>query len=453
MDEASVTWCSSSGYHSLAPPRYTTTTTTTSETSHKFYPIGVCDEDDDESDDDSAWGEDEWPLERPLPLPEWGCGRPSLVFPSVQDYRRFLSRVTTRLRRALALQPYDSISNFVMFAEEYKASGFSSLQDFYRYYDPPLVSGRYTCVGLAADLASRLADLEGHYPGFKDAIYQVSCQEELPDEDIEKVISTEQPSAALSFKEHVLLCVRVRVEGRAGVVLLDPGYHVASPVTVMEDGLAPHSGPVLTATARSDVTRTYTYNFPSTTSSYVVWEVEEKRGGKSKFTKSLIHVSRPYLSGVDVTERRNLAYTFKTLLGRDAAGKFTAGFYFVIKPTPSSSTVTFFRKVNGEMKHIKAPLNYFLQRDEEVEEQEGELKEYIVEKGSWRNVKEQGKMREKRELDMEVEEAVVAVENGVGRGKGDVRATLCTLASLLQDKGFVGDLLELDKALDALAKQ
>lgn len=421
VDEASVTWCSSSGYHSQALRPFTTTNTT-SEAS-LILPFGGEDEDDDsdDSDDDSAWGEDEWPLERPLPLPEWGCGRPSLVFPTMQDYRRFISRVSTRLRRALALQPYDSVSNFVMFAEEYKASEFSSLQDFYRYYDPPLVSGRYTCVGLAADLASRLADLEGHYPGFKDSIYQVSCEEEVTEDEVADIISTEEPSPSASFKEHVLLCVRIRVEGRAGVVLLDPGYHVPCPVTVMEDGLAPHSGPVETATARSDVQRIYTYNFPSNSSSYVVWEVEERRGGKSKFTRSLVHVSRPYLSGVDVTERRNLAYPFKTLLGRDAAGKFTAGFYFVIKPSsPSSTTVSFFHNVNGEMKHVKKSLDYFLQNEER---------------------------------DDEVEAAVLAVENGVGRGRGDVRATLVTLARLLQDKGFLAELLELNKALETLGEQ
>ena len=114
-----MTWCSSSGYHSQ-PHHHrttTTTTTTTSEASHELFPGVNFDEDDgdddDDSDDDSAWGEDEWPLERPLPLPEWGCGRPSLVFKSVLDYRRFLSRVTTRLRLALAIQPYDSVSNFV----------------------------------------------------------------------------------------------------------------------------------------------------------------------------------------------------------------------------------------------------------------------------------------------------------------------------------------------------
>lgn len=278
---------------------------------------------------------------------------------------------------------------------------------------------------------------------------QVSCEEELSEEEVEDIISTEQPSPALSFKEHVLLCVRVRVEGRAGVVLLDPGYHVPCPVTVMEDGLSPHSGPVLTATARSDVTRTYTYNFPPSSSSYVVWEVEEQRGGKSKWSRSLIHVSRPYLSGVDVTERRNLAYTFKTLLGRDAAGKFTAGLYFVIKPSPSSSTITFFHKVDGEMKHVKKPVTYFLQHNEEEEQQEQLMKDYIIEKEAWKSEKEE-KIRKKREVDEEVEAAVIAVENGVRRERGDVRATLCALANLLQDKGFLADLLELNGALDAL---
>ncbi|KAK8385269.1 hypothetical protein O3P69_012237 [Scylla paramamosain] len=418
VEGASVMWCSSSGYHSQVP-RPLTTTTATSEASLKLLTGGG---DDDESDDDSAWGEDEWPLERPLPLPEWGCGRPSLVFSTMQDYRRFLTRVSTRLHRALALQPYDSVSNFVMFAEEYKASEFSSLQDFYRYYDPPLVSGRYTCVGLAADLASRLADLEGHYPGFKDSIYQVSCEEEVTEKEVVDIISTEEPSPSASLKEHVLLCVRIHVEGRVGVVLLDPGYHVPCPVTVMEDGLAPHSGPVETGTARSDVQRFYTYHFPSNSSSYVIWEVEERRSGRSKWTRSLVHVSRPYLSGVDVTERRNLAYTFKTLLGRDAAGKFNAGLYFVIKPSssPSSTAVSFFRKVNEEMKHVKKPLAYFLQSEE------------------------------KEELDDEVEESVLAVEIGVGRARGDIRATLVTLASFLQDKGFLDDLLELNGAQETL---
>lgn len=47
------------------------------------------------------------------------------------------------------------------------------MAEFYRDYDPPLLPGRYTCVGLAGDLATRLAVLETQYPGLKDATYQV----------------------------------------------------------------------------------------------------------------------------------------------------------------------------------------------------------------------------------------------------------------------------------------
>ena len=50
---------------------------------------------------------------------------------------------------------------------------YPSIKDFYRDYDPPVLPGRYTCVGLSSDLATRLATLEVHYPGLKDAMYQV----------------------------------------------------------------------------------------------------------------------------------------------------------------------------------------------------------------------------------------------------------------------------------------
>ncbi|XP_045128056.1 uncharacterized protein LOC123514300 [Portunus trituberculatus] len=256
MEEPSVMGCSSMGYHSQTPPHPTTTATTFENSCYR----SLLDS-DVVSDDDSDWREDEWPQDRPLPLPEWGRERASLAFASLRDYMSFLSRVASHQRQTISIHPYDSVSNFIEFSEEYMASEFTSLQEFYRYYDPPLVSGRYSCVGLAADLASRLAYLEGHYPGFKDAIYQVSCEEELKDDYIGRMISSGQITTTTCIKEHMLLCVRVCVEGRAGVVLLDPGYHLPHPVTVMEDGLSPHSGPVNAATARSNVVRTYRYYF------------------------------------------------------------------------------------------------------------------------------------------------------------------------------------------------
>lgn len=350
-------------------------------------------------------------MERPLPLPEWGCGRPALQFQTALAFEEFLGGVEDRLRLALADQPYDSVSNFLMFAQEYKSSGHTHLPEFYRDYDPPLVHGKYTCVGLAADLASRLADLEALYPGLKDAVYQVSCQEELSDPEITDISSTDTPSSSESFKEHVLLCIRILIADRAGVILLDPGYHVAKAAVVMEDRLPPQSGPIAVGTTRSDVTKSFSYYFHPHSTSYVVWEAEEtrKRGGYM-IARSLVHVSRPYLSGVDVTERRNLPYRFKSLLGRDSNGGFSGGLYLMIKPSDSSSsssssstTVTFFHRVDGDMKFVKKSLAYFLP-DEEEEKKDRQKMEEEEKKEEEREEKRQKEKKEKEEEEKEEKE-------------------------------------------------
>lgn len=293
--------------------------------------------------------------------------------------------------------------------------------------------------------------------------------------------STDTPSASQSFIEHVLLCIRVSVEGRGGVVLLDPGYHVPRPITVMEDGLPPHSGPVLTAATRTDVTKSFSYYFLPTSKLYVVWEAEERRGlGKKKLTKNLIHVARPYLSSVDVTERRNLAYTFKSLIGRNTKGDFTGGLYFVVKPPPtppphplsssssempafssesslsssiscttstslsssSTTTITFFHKVNSDMKFVKKSLAYFLPLEDP---------EHDKEEDKWKDEQETDKeQKNKIKIDEEVEEVVCKVGTAVGRSGGKLRNTLSTLSGLLHDQTFLSDLLDLEDALKAL---
>lgn len=43
-------------------------------------------------------------------------------------------------------------------------------------------------------------------------------------------------------KEHVLLALKVNVQGRVGILLCDPGYHVARVITVMRDRTYPHTG-------------------------------------------------------------------------------------------------------------------------------------------------------------------------------------------------------------------
>lgn len=43
-------------------------------------------------------------------------------------------------------------------------------------------------------------------------------------------------------KEHVLLALTFEIDGRNGVLLCDPGYHVGRVITVMCDGVYPHTG-------------------------------------------------------------------------------------------------------------------------------------------------------------------------------------------------------------------
>lgn len=42
-------------------------------------------------------------------------------------------------------------------------------------------------------------------------------------------------------------------------------------------------------------------------------------------------MEREYLTAVDVTERRNLVYNFRSLLSRDPKGNLIAGLYFKLK--------------------------------------------------------------------------------------------------------------------------
>lgn len=63
------------------------------------------------------------------------------------------------------------------FHDKYQASGVTSLAHFYRHYSPPITSEHYTCVGLALELLARLANLENRFPGLKDKLYLISCEE------------------------------------------------------------------------------------------------------------------------------------------------------------------------------------------------------------------------------------------------------------------------------------
>lgn len=253
---------------------------------------------------------------------------------------------------------------------------------------------------------------------------QVSCEEEV--DNAEWYCSTEVPPVNTCEKEHVLVCVRIRVSGRAGVLLLDPGYHIGVPITVMEDGQAPQTGTILANTARPEVVRRYRYSYWPDNPAFVSWEVTEEREGKAPHHHiSLIHIARPFLSGVDVAERRNLAYPFKTLVGRDQSGRLTCGLYFPLREC-SRTSVTFFYHVFGDLQQLKVPLTHFL---------EGDI--LSVSTGA---------------LEEKVKAAISGVARGTGRSATDIRSSLIAVANLLNKSRLVKQLEDLNEAINDISK-
>ncbi|XP_063829713.1 uncharacterized protein LOC135079015 [Ostrinia nubilalis] len=159
--------------------------------------------------------------------------------------------------------------------------------------------------------------------------------------------------------------VLVRLAGRAGLLLADPGYHVPRVVTVMADRAYPHTG-WFTQSDEPTCRKEYNYVFSPPNSSYVEWQERETRGGDVKSQTSLVFVARPYLDGVNVTERRNLVYNFKSLLSRDQKGHVIAGLYFPVGARGKDAQFTLFFGSGADKRKTKYKFSTFL--DSEIPE-------------------------------------------------------------------------------------
>lgn len=142
-------------------------------------------------------------------------------------------------------------------------------------------------------------------------------------------------------KEHALVAMQIVVGGREGVLILDPGYHVARAVTVMKDQCYPHSG-WFTQSDEPHCKREYCYVLSHHNSNFITWTERVTRAGKQQYEMSLIYIERPYRTAIDVTVRRNLVYNFRSLLSRDAKGRVCAGLYFPVVLNPTDAQVTLF---------------------------------------------------------------------------------------------------------------
>uniref|UniRef100_A0A1B6KF53 Uncharacterized protein n=1 Tax=Graphocephala atropunctata TaxID=36148 RepID=A0A1B6KF53_9HEMI len=284
-----------------------------------------------------------------------------------------------------------------------------------RTYQPPITPEHHTCVGLGLTLLDRLRALDHRFPGLASRVYLVSCEETV--DDIVSYVH-DDPHPPSVEKEHVMVALKLNIAGRRGLLLLDPGYHIARVVTVMEDELYPHTGWFMQA-QEEHCRKDYNYSFTANCN-YVVWRVKERRGdGPEMLSHSAVFVARPFLAPVDVTERRNLVYNFRSLLSRDTKGHLTAGVYFPVLDN-TSGKFTLFYEVNDVKKRDKMSFSDFKALPNMLDE------------------KQQLMIEECNKL--------------LGFQPGELYVMLHSLANLLSDSSYISQLLLMNRNINDMAE-
>lgn len=250
--------------------------------------------------------------------------------------------------------PYNTISNFIDFYKTFKKSKLNDLNEFYKSYNPPINRHDHMCVSLAMEIVHRLSV---KCPGLNSKLYLVSCEEHV--ESISKYIFNcnrfNIENAAYSLeKEHLLVAMRIQIAEREGIMLLDPGYHVACAITVMKDERPPHTGR-FTQLQGPTFKRDYHYKYNEKDDNFIDW-IEHSMCTEH----SLIYIKRPFRTAIDVTIRRNLVYNFRSLLARDANGRVFAGVYFCVTEHGDESEFTlFYDRPSEERIKFKVKFNLF----------------------------------------------------------------------------------------------
>lgn len=311
------------------------------------------------SDEDGDSGIDDYPL----PDPRWGRVASSMKFDNINEYERFVELLSPLIQGQLVEHPYNTVGSFVRFYDSYKKQSKVPLTTFFRTYSPPITPEHHTCVGLGLDLVDRIRKSEAilqNFPIVCKHLQLSSCEEDY-DENVQEYILYSPPEVELALKEHVVATMKISIGDRMGVIVLDPGYHVSIPVTVMEDQRYPHTG-LFDQTRNSKVVKQYNYELTKDRQ-YVMWEAVEIRGGVKKGKPpSLIYIHRNFLNCVDLVERRNLVYPFKVWVTRDRRGQLKAGLHFTAQQ--HGQFTLFYQNEQGGRVDCKIPFSY-LQQDKE----------------------------------------------------------------------------------------
>ncbi|CAG2178895.1 unnamed protein product, partial [Oppiella nova] len=216
------------------------------------------------------------------------------------------------------------------------------LLDFISNYKSRISKDSLSCVGLSISLIRKLRQM---YPKLSRSIALVSCEESVKDTG---AYSMQSPN---NVKEHCLVCVRITIEyKRSGYVLLDPGYHVARPVVVMEDMVYPNTSWFMSS-SNPKVVKEYCYQLID--HQFIGWKVRETRNGCLDEWMNLIYVKRQFAKCLTITEKRSLIYSLKSLVIRNRKGP-VAGLYSWIE---SKCLTLFFERDNGKRVQKKIDIN------------------------------------------------------------------------------------------------
>jgi len=311
-----------------------------------------------------------WPLEHPLPLPKWNSRvQKAYKIEDMETYQRLCWDIEVNLQKLLEDLNYDTVNNLLIFYQAYKKWGRGDFIKFFRSYSPPICPPNLTCVGLALELWNRLRILDDSFPNISEFFFIVSCEENIG--SLDDYISNGRCLDAYAVeKEHVLLAIKFELGNRQGILLSDPGYHVGRVVTVMKDHSYPHTGWFVQSN-ENNIKKEYNYQYSSLNNAFVEWKsLTVKNEIVQSSETALIYVSRAYQTAVDVTERRNLVYNFRSLLSRDQKGHLIAGIYFKIKE--NSDEFTIFYKDGDLKKRVKMNFSEFA-RGGEVDGKSAEL--------------------------------------------------------------------------------
>lgn len=270
----------------------------------------------------------EFTLEQILDTPYWSEELKEAKFATLGELEESLMQWENVLQLGLLAQPYNTFGSYLDFYSSFRETKSSkSLFEFVLGYQPAINTKSMSCVALSLYLMKQLQLADKKH----GALFSlVSCEEMVPliDDETADIYQMESKN---NVKEHVMVCLKFALaEGnRTGCILLDPGYHVARPIVVMNDVIYPHTGWFVASSNGKSVKE---YNYQASADQFVVWKVRETKKGTGELLKeyvNIIYVKKEFRNFTFVTEKRALIYSMKSYVVRNRKGAL-AGFYSFI---------------------------------------------------------------------------------------------------------------------------